>query len=641
MQLKHPEILYFLFLLLVPIIVHLFRLRRFKTQVFTNVRLLKTIKAQTQKNSQIKKWLLLSCRLLLLTAIIIAFAQPFFPAKDADKSKKQLFIVLDNSFSMQAKGKKGELFKRAVQELLEQIPESEQFSLLTNTESFWNTDIKSIRSDLQKLNYSALPFSLESQINKINTQKTFEEKNIVIITDAPQLVETNILNDKSNTLYFIIPQSEQKNNTAIDSVFIKETSDTFYELNVKVSQYGNPNNNIPISVYNGTKKLVTSQLTFSKKSETVTFNIPKESFNGYVSIEDGALPYDNTYFFSIAALKKNKIMSIGETAKNSFLKRIYNEAEFDLSNTPLNDLSYNQIEKQDAIILNELADIPLALQTTLKTFVQNGGNLVVIPDNVTKVSAYNSFLKNFGQIQLKSNEATDRKITKINFNHPLYSDVFETKVSNFQYPTTKNSFQIIGSSSEILGYSDQSSFLSSTKFGSGTLYLFAAAVNSTNSNFQQSPLIVPTFYKMGTATVTGTVKAYTIGNNETLTVASKINKEAVLKVENQNEQFIPMQQVVNNNVQLYFSDLPQQAGNFSIKSKEDIIDAISFNYSRTESDLATADIKNSKDFEIIPSVESYYESSQSNRSDNQIWKWFVIFALFFLISEMAIIRFMK
>ncbi|MBU2062209.1 MAG: hypothetical protein KKH44_10225, partial [Bacteroidetes bacterium] len=75
--------------------------------------------------------------------------------------------------------------------------------------------------------------------------------------------------------------------------------------------------------------------------------------------------------------------------------------------------------------------------------------------------------------------------------------------------------------------------------------------------------------------------------------------------------------------------------------KEDIIDAISFNYSRTESDLATADIKDSKDFEIIPSVESYYESSQSNRSDNQIWKWFVIFALFFLISEMAIIRFMK
>ena len=41
MQFKHPEILYFLLLLIVPILVHLFQLRRFKKQEFTNVKLLK------------------------------------------------------------------------------------------------------------------------------------------------------------------------------------------------------------------------------------------------------------------------------------------------------------------------------------------------------------------------------------------------------------------------------------------------------------------------------------------------------------------------------------------------------------------------------------------------------------------------
>jgi hypothetical protein len=35
MQFKHPEILYFLFLLIVPLLVHLFQFRRF---IFTNVR---------------------------------------------------------------------------------------------------------------------------------------------------------------------------------------------------------------------------------------------------------------------------------------------------------------------------------------------------------------------------------------------------------------------------------------------------------------------------------------------------------------------------------------------------------------------------------------------------------------------------
>jgi hypothetical protein len=37
MQFKHPEILYFLFLLVIPILVHLFQLRRFKKEFFTNV----------------------------------------------------------------------------------------------------------------------------------------------------------------------------------------------------------------------------------------------------------------------------------------------------------------------------------------------------------------------------------------------------------------------------------------------------------------------------------------------------------------------------------------------------------------------------------------------------------------------------
>ena len=121
MQFKHPEILYFLFLLVVPILVHLFQLRRFKKEYFTNVQFLKQLSIQSRKSSTIKKWLLLATRLFVLTAIIIAFAQPFFTAIDSNKRASEMFIILDNSFSMQAKGQNGELLKRAVQELLENL----------------------------------------------------------------------------------------------------------------------------------------------------------------------------------------------------------------------------------------------------------------------------------------------------------------------------------------------------------------------------------------------------------------------------------------------------------------------------------------------------------------------------------------
>ena len=57
MQFKHPELLYALLLLLIPIIVHLFQLRKFKTEAFTNVAYLKKVTLQTRKSAQIKKWL--------------------------------------------------------------------------------------------------------------------------------------------------------------------------------------------------------------------------------------------------------------------------------------------------------------------------------------------------------------------------------------------------------------------------------------------------------------------------------------------------------------------------------------------------------------------------------------------------------
>ena len=109
MHFKHPEILYFLFLLVIPILVHLFQLRRFKKEYFTNVRFLASLSIQTRKSSKLKKWLLLACRLLLLTFLIIAFAQPFFESKDLKNASNEMYIILDNSFSMQAKGKKGEI----------------------------------------------------------------------------------------------------------------------------------------------------------------------------------------------------------------------------------------------------------------------------------------------------------------------------------------------------------------------------------------------------------------------------------------------------------------------------------------------------------------------------------------------------
>jgi hypothetical protein len=642
MHFRNPEILYFLFALVVPILVHLFQLRRFKKEYFTNVQFLKAITIQTRKSSKIKKWLLLACRMLLLSCIIIAFAQPFFESRDNKNANNELYIILDNSFSMQAKGNKGELLKRAVQDLLQETPENVNFSLLTNTENYWNTDIKSIRSELQNLKYSATSFRLDNIISKLKAHKTPFKKDIVIITDGLGIDEKQLKNlDKEESPIFIIPKAVQKDNVSIDSVFIEKTLDQFYEINVQLSGYGQNFDSTPISLYNDKKLIAKTSVTLNTLKKSINFTIPKQAFHGYVSVVDKGLSYDNTLYFSISKVQKTNVISIGDNAKNNFLSRIYTAEEFNFNSYTLNELDFNKLEDQDAIVLNELDEFPQALSTTLKSFVNKGGNLIVIPSALGSISNLNSLVSNFGNIKFSSLEDEEKLITKINFNHPIYNSVFEKKIINFQFPKVKKSFALSSSYPAVLSYEDQSSFLTSTNNPIGKVAVFAAPISVENSNFQQSPLIVPTFYKMAKYNQKNGVNALVIGKNDTYFTEVSLNKDAILTLKNTDEQFIPLQQILNNKVKMTFGDYPKQAGNFTIFNKKEAIENISFNYERTESDLAIANESVRSNYKTVESIKSLFDTLQTERTDNQIWKWFVIFALLFLFTEMAIIRYVK
>ncbi|MCC9073837.1 BatA and WFA domain-containing protein [Flavobacterium sp. F-65] len=642
MHFKHPEILYFLFLLIVPILVHLFQLRRFKKSYFTNVRLLAKLSIQTRKSSKIKKWLLLATRLLLLTCLILAFAQPFFTAKDSKNANNEMYIILDNSFSMQAKGKKGELLKRAVQELLENTPENTSFSLLTNTDNYWNTDIKSVRNSLQNLKYSASPFELDNIMAKVKARKSAFKKDIIIITDAVGLGEKQLKNINSeDNPYFIIPKAEQKNNVAIDSVFINQTLDNFYDIGINLSGYGDNFKPISMSLFNNDKLIAKTIVNFDTKKKKVNFTIPKQAFHGYVVIEDNGLEYDNQLYFSISETKKTNVISIGEPAKSNFLSRIYTSEEFNYHNFDIRSLDYNSLDKQDAIILNELDEVPQALQTTLKSFVSKGGNVVIIPSEKITIANMNSFLSNFGKVQMGSFENKEKLITKINFDHPIFSGVFENKIKNFQYPKTKSSFPITSSYSSALTYEDQSAFLTSIQNQVSAVSVFSAPINSINSNFQQSPLIVPVFYKMAQNNQKSGINAITIGNNQPYFVEALLSKDAILEVRGTEEQFIPIQQILNNKVKIVFNDYPEQAGNYTIYNKKEALENVSFNYKRSESDLSQINTNLISNYKTADTISTIFNTLQTERTDNEIWKWFVIFALLFIVAEMAIIRFVK
>jgi Aerotolerance regulator N-terminal/von Willebrand factor type A domain len=642
MQFKHPELLYFLFLLVIPILVHLFQLRRFKKEFFTNVKFLKELSIQTRKSATLKKYLLLFTRLLLLACLIFAFAQPFFKAKDNSNANNELFIILDNSYSMQAKGQKGELLKRAVQDILEHAPETVSFSLITNDENYWNTNSRAIEKELQTLQYSAIPFSLETALTKIKTRKTFQNKDIVVITDAIGMNQNHLKSvAKKDKTYFVIPKAEQLKNIAIDSVYLAQTLDEFYEITVDFSSNLEEDKSVPVSVYNQKELIAKTILNLKKNKEKINFTIPKKDFHGYVSINDNSLSFDNTLYFSISKPKITNVLSIGEAEKSNFLARIYTQSEFNYVNSTLISLDHSKINNQETIILNELQNIPAALQTNIKSFVDKGGHLIVIPSELNDISNLNTFLNNFGNIQFTNSLNQEKKVTKINFSNPVFSNVFERSITNFQYPNVQKSFALKSSYPQALSYDDQSAFLSTIYKNIGAVFVFSAPINKLNSNFQNSPLIVPTFYKMALNNDRNGVKYETIGNSNPFLINLKLASKELISIKNATEEFIPMQQIMAEKVKISCSDNPKEAGNFDIIQQNKSVEKISFNFDRKESNLNLPSNETLGNLNIIDSVESFFETIQIERTDNQIWKWFLIFTLLFLCLEILIQKFIK
>ena len=59
MNFLYPQFLYALALVAIPIIIHLFNFRKFRTVYFSNVQFLKSAKEKTKSQSQLKHLLIL------------------------------------------------------------------------------------------------------------------------------------------------------------------------------------------------------------------------------------------------------------------------------------------------------------------------------------------------------------------------------------------------------------------------------------------------------------------------------------------------------------------------------------------------------------------------------------------------------
>ena len=580
--------------------------------------------------------------------IIVAFAQPYLANRNILNTRTETVVYLDNSFSMQASNEKGTLYESAVQELITSIEDDDELSIFTNTKSYRNTSLKYFKDDLLNFEYS--PNQLTHKEILLSARNLFSGdtttlKNLIVISDFQALENNDVkLQDSVFTIQPVVLKPNRQSNMSVDSVFVEKNSVSGMEVNVILKKNNNIVKNLSeekaVSLFIEDKLVAKAATNFQEQNSTqIKFTLPvKETIEARVYVDDSGLFYDDNFFFTINNNEKINVLSINNAdVSYEFISKIFTNDEFNLTNTALKDLNFSKIEEQQLIILNELKTISPAILNALNEFKRNGGFIIFIPSVEATIEENNRFLANFNLPQFTEVFDAPKKITEISFDHPLFKDVFEQRVTNFQYPKSNVSFVSQNQQSGALNYQDGTPFL----WNKGPVYVFSSALQLNNSNFKNSPLIVPVFYNIGLQSMPLPRLYYQIGKNNSVAVNTSLGNDEVLELVKDQDRFIPLQQAMNSKTLLTLNSVPKNPGNYAIVYNDSIVKKIGFNHSRKESLLNYRYPENITTNNTENSVSLILDNLKKENSVTDLWKWFVIFALGFLIIEILILKFLK
>ena len=110
--------------LAIPVLLHLFLKRKRLQLPFSTLRFFAKEDNNAQQWRRLRRWLLLALRLLIITALVIAFARPYQqnqPAKYGRQLRRNVALVIDRSASLQARDSRGRRWERLLSEAQQRL----------------------------------------------------------------------------------------------------------------------------------------------------------------------------------------------------------------------------------------------------------------------------------------------------------------------------------------------------------------------------------------------------------------------------------------------------------------------------------------------------------------------------------------
>jgi len=639
----------------IPIIIHLFNFRKTTRIFFSNIRFLKQIKQETTQKRRLKKYLVLASRLLFIFFLVIAFSQPFLPAREQVGAQKNIAIYLDNSFSMSApvNGKTRALDAGIsfVREIVDLFPAETRFKLLTNDFAPFSNSYKSgaeINDQLSQVRLSPISRTLGEITRRIGEPGS----SVFWVSDFQKsTIGSEIMVDSSWQLRLVPVAYDQLSNVFVDTVFLDNPFVIGGEKNaVRVRLRNNGPRTIEGLVtrlsINGIQA-ATSSVTIQPNSFVETSFDLAGSLKGFneavFSFSDFPVSFDNEFYFTLNYSGKLKIIEIKPNTDITFVERVYgNQQLFDFQSSSVKNVDYSLLNEADLVVLNGIDKIDPSLNAALQMYSNNGSLLVISgaqPDLISYQELLHQPLKMATKAELEELDRPD-------FRNPFFENVFEEKTTALSMPRAKKILDWGVDRSAILRFKNNLPYLS--RFGN--TFILASPLEKGATDFFNNALFVPVMYRIAASGKKAERKPYFTLSSSLVTVAtdSLVGEEPAKLIGAQ--ELIPSQRRLGDRLILEIPKFSVSQGFYRVTHQRDTLDLIAFNLDKNESILnqfSGEEIKTAlgggKHISIFKasSTEAFSNEIKERYLGTPLWKYALLLALFFLLAEVLLIRFLK
>ena len=660
-----PTFLFALFALAIPILIHLFQLRRYKKIVFSDIRFLKQITEQNQKQRNIKEWIILAARCLALACLVFAFAKPFIPLnnKKINKNNKVVSVFIDNSFSMSQQNKEGQLLevaKHKARDIVSYYGDNDLFQILTN--DFEGKHQRLIEKKDFLLYLDEVKLSNQTkQFDKIiaRQKQAFDaesnsNKIVYIFSDLQQnQFQQSAVIDSSLQVNFIQIKPNVSNNISIDSAWIEQplilpNTNTF--LYVKISNYGNTEiTDVPLvfKIDNVQKGIANITCKANSSAEVqLQFSLNDAQYHqAELSLLDNPVVFDDKLYLTLKAYSNQNIIAINA---NKYIQNVYGiDENYKLQSFNSNAIDYSSFNNASCIVLNEVANVSSGLQTELEKYIKNGGVALIIPSaNAIDLPKTNTFLQQLNAPQLIAASNQNLNVSRINVFDDVFKNVFSKipEVANWPSLSKNYAMQL---NSGIKGYqvatlNNDAPFIFKSRYGKGCVYLLSTPLQNEWSNFTAHALFVPFMLRLPLVNKQSGALYY----NMDKPVNYAFDKNTIGKVVYLKDKKDEIAFDVNNNESKSIVNISgvKQAGSYQVyeKNKTDLLATISFNLNRNESNLniIASDSLNNTNASIIQTADllKHQKEIELNYHGTQLWRWFLLAALAFILVEVLLLK---